>query len=358
MLKDIFPGITSQNKPIVITGHTGFKGMWLTLLLESFGLEVAGFSLPPEDNSLYSLLNRQNATTEVYGDIRDADKLKHFLEKIQPEYIVHMAAQPLVSRSYENPIESFQTNVMGTANVLEASRRLKNLNSVLCVTTDKVYKNDSSGVRFSEDYPLGGKDPYSASKSASESVIEAWRNLVSTANGGRVLSARAGNVIGGGDFSENRLIPDLIRASRSNVPALIRNKFSTRPWQHVLDPIFGYLQFIDHDVEETNALNFGPSEPSLTVEQVLSTFSQHFDSKLKYEYAEQSAFQEAKNLELDSTLARRRLNWTPVWNQMEAVEKTATWWSLYEQGNDPLSLCESDIEAFLNIKKIKTQHKS
>ncbi len=354
MLRNLFPEITSQKKPILLTGHTGFKGTWLTLLLESFGVEVAGFSLPPEDDSLYSLLKREKATKEVYGDVRDSVKLNQFLGEINPEYIIHLAAQPLVSRSYENPIESFEVNVMGTANVLEASRKLENLKAILCVTTDKVYKNDSVGARFSEDDPLGGKDPYSASKSASESVIQAWRDLVFSANGGRVLSARAGNVIGGGDFSQNRLIPDLIRASRSNLPAVIRSKLSTRPWQHVLDPIFGYLQFLNHDLDEIPALNFGPTEASLSVEQVLSVFSQHYDQVLELEYAQNGAFHEAKSLELDSTLAQKRLEWTPVWNQVEAVKRTAIWWSLHEKGHDALDLCKADIAEFLNSKGLKS----
>ena len=346
---------------VLITGHTGFKGTWLTLLLEHFGVNVVGYSLKPTKNSIYSLLQRSNKINETFSDIRNLENLENFIAKTKPRAVVHLAAQPLVFESYKSPLETFDINVMGTANVLNSCFKPSSIEKVLIVTTDKDYKNDNLGNRFKEGDPLEGKDPYSASKVGAEAAISAWQQIQNLQGGPIVISARTGNVIGGGDLGENRLLPDVIR-SISQLNALqIRNPKSTRPWQHVLDPIWGYLSILSRSIDKeiSPAYNFGPSEPSLSVEEVLDICQNTINSKLSINFlkSENSDSIQLKNkkesdkLELDSSLSKSELGWKPVWSQSESVKRTINWWaSVNNSHKTPLEASNFDIQEFLNLQ--------
>ena len=265
--------------PIFITGHTGFKGSWLSLLLNHLGIEHFGYSLEAEEDSLYRRANLERVSSGVVGDIRDLENLSKVIKDVRPSAVIHLAAQPLVLKSYQDPLETFNTNCIGTANVLKAAFETPSVEIVLVITTDKVYRNDNSGRRFVESDPLEGKDPYSASKVAAEAVCAAWQQMSKISGGPKVLVARAGNVIGGGDFAKDRLIPDAIRAITSEQNLLVRSPEATRPWQHVLDPLIGYLKYIESAQSSLSiepALNFGPLEPSLRVDNVLEIAKEHF----------------------------------------------------------------------------------
>jgi CDP-glucose 4,6-dehydratase len=228
--------------PVLITGHTGFKGTWLTILLEKLGIPTIGYSLKPLQGSLFERAEVTGRIPELFADIRDRNSLNSFIELHKPSCVIHMAAQPLVLESYNNPFETFDINVMGTVNLLETSFNHDFIQSIVVVTTDKVYRNDNSGRKFIETDPLEGKDPYSASKVATEAVVSAWQQISKAQGGPRVISVRAGNVIGGGDFANNRIIPDLVRSIMiEKKDVVIRNPESTRPWQHVLDSLAGYI---------------------------------------------------------------------------------------------------------------------
>ena len=322
--------LKSLKGPVLITGHTGFKGSWLSLLLNHLGIEHFGYSLEAEEDSLYRRANLERVSSGVVGDIRDLENLSKVIKDVRPSAIIHLAAQPLVLKSYQDPLETFQTNCMGTANVLKAAFETPSVEIVLVITTDKVYRNDNSGRRFVESDPLEGKDPYSASKVAAEAVCAAWQQITKISGGPKVLVARAGNVIGGGDFAKDRLIPDVIRAVSLGNPIKIRNPLATRPWQHVLDPLIGYLKYMEHGLETPNAepsLNFGPLEPSLQVNAVLEIAKEYFRDALRIEYEIYEREVESKALELDSNLAIQKLNWKPNWSQEKAISESFLWWS-------------------------------
>jgi CDP-glucose 4,6-dehydratase len=326
--------LNQLNGPILVTGHTGFKGTWLTLLLEKMGVPVVGLSLPPTEGSLYARLLRQEIIPEVYGDIRNLTTVTETFERFQPGAVIHMAAQPLVIQSYETPIDTFEINVMGTVNVLDTAIKCKSVEGIIAVTTDKVYRNEEFGRKFIESDPLSGRDPYSASKVGSEAAIAAWQQLSDGIAGPQIVAVRAGNVIGGGDWSSNRLMPDLIKGFSLNKYVEIRNPLSTRPWQHALDPIHGYLKSLEAilDGDCRNAYNFGPC----WFEKVEVVFGKS-DAKVK----------EATLLELDPTLAMDELEWKPAWNQKEAVESTVNWWAKHlNDGAKADELCENDLEDF------------
>jgi CDP-glucose 4,6-dehydratase len=343
--------LKSQNGPVLITGHTGFKGTWLSLLLDYLTIEHYGFALEAESGSLFDRLELRNLFPGIIGDIRNLDALISSFSKIKPAIVVHMAAQPLVLKAYEEPLETFEVNVLGTANVIKTAFATPSVKIVLVITTDKVYKNDDSGRRFRESDSLSGKDPYSASKVGAEAVCAAWQQISRTYGGPKVIVARAGNVIGGGDFAADRIIPDIIRGVISNKPTLVRNPNSTRPWQHVLDPILGYLLFIESTLrEETNvdALNFGPSERSLEVRRILDIGQEILGSRIKYIFSEETSNREAATLELDSSLANQELLWLPKWSQEEALKRTFTWWkSVIEGQKSAYYNCIHDIEEVL-----------
>jgi CDP-glucose 4,6-dehydratase len=332
------------NSPVLIIGHTGFKGTWLTLLLEKLGIELTGISLPAEESSMYSKLNRDGQINEYFQDIRDAGAIEKLIQKIKPKYIFHLAAQPLVLNSYKTPSETFETNVMGTVNVLNAATKIDNCEHIVVSTTDKVYKNDDSGNRFTEESALGGKDPYSWSKVGTEAAIGAWRQ-VSLVNGGpKITSVRAGNVIGGGDQAENRLLPDLIKSFKSNSDILLRNPQSTRPWQHVLDPLWGYVLTLSAGSTEP-ALNFSPDGKSLSVIEVANIAADVWGTKTKINFDLQQKNLESNTLELNSSLAKSNLHWMNKWSQEDAVISTVRWWkSINDNQISPVEACQLNLE--------------
>ena len=347
--------LTSKSGPVLITGHTGFKGVWLTLLLENLDIPVIGFSLPAEKDSLYALLNREGRIKESFADIRESTELSNFINSHKPSIIIHLAAQALVLNSYSEPKITFGTNVMGTVNLLEAAFSNTAVKVVCVITTDKVYENKETGSRFSENDSLKGKDPYSASKVATEAVCEAWKQIQKISGGPRIVVARAGNVIGGGDSAPNRLLPDLVKSLLSQEKALIRNPKSTRPWQHVLDPLLGYILAIEKSLQNKENLtyNFGPNERSLSVEDVVKTALKFWPGHAQVEFLENPHFSvphEAQSLELDSTLARDQISWRPAFSQETSVEHTISWWSkIHYKGISPNKACEEDIQEFLKI---------
>lgn len=332
--------------PILLTGHTGFKGSWMTLLLEAAGIEVVGLSLPPEVDSLYSLLGRDSKIPEYFGDIRSAVFTKSVMMKVRPSAVIHMAAEPLVIKSYSQPEKTFETNVMGTVNVLSAARE-SGTHIVQVITTDKVYKNSNTGNRFKEDDPLAGKDPYSASKVGTESVVSAWKQLYEVSGGTLVHSVRAGNVIGGGDLAKNRLLPDVVRSLQTSKPVEIRSLDSTRPWQHVLDPLTGYLEALSFNWQSNQQenYNFGPRENSLSVAEVLEIIKgqvPHFQWIVSKSSSETL---ESARLDLSSEKAVTLLGWKPRLPQKGAVLKTLEWWNLDGKSKrSPIESCAADIQ--------------
>ena len=345
----------SLEGPILVTGHTGFKGTWLTLLLESLNLPIVGLSLEPHEDSLYLRLNRKGKIFEEFIDVRDLDGVGDFLRRYRPSAIIHMAAQPLVLESYRKPRETFEVNVMGTHTVLESACDLNCVKAVLVVTTDKVYRNDNSGEMFFESDPLKGKDPYSASKVATESVVDAWQQIVKLRGGPKITAVRAGNVIGGGDWSENRLLPDLVKAATQNKIIQVRNPESSRPWQHVLDPLTGYLKLLEKLVTTdftADSMNFGPKGMSLTVQKVVEIFSHSWPHSLDVSMLPQENYIEAETLVLNSDFAALSLGWKQQWSQEMAVESTANWWrNLIIDGADANILCQNEIRQILEANQ-------
>lgn len=338
-----------KSGPILVTGHTGFKGTWLSLLLESLGVEVVGYSLPPSKGSLFDLTERGGKIFEKYGDIRNLDELKKFVSEVSPSFVLHLAAQPIVTEGYLNPIDTFAINALGTANLLEACRNVKTIQKVGVVTTDKVYENAGLGRAFNELDPLGAADPYSASKVAAESAIRAWRTVLENDDRLQIVSLRSGNVIGGGDVASNRLLPDIIRARFENYQLRIRYPESTRPWQHALDPLFGYLLALANDKSESRklgAFNFGPSSSSLSVREVVEISKSYWHNDLDIVYDSQGSINyEASLLELDSTRSREQLGWFPRWDQHEAVISTLSWWDQIKSKNmTALEACKIDVD--------------
>jgi CDP-glucose 4,6-dehydratase len=316
--------------PVLVTGHTGFKGTWLTLLLRELGVNVAGYSLKAKANSMFERLRLEGEIPEVFADIRDQVSVRSFLNEIQPSAIIHLAAQPLVIESYRDPKETFEINVMGTANLLQAASEISTIEGILVSTTDKVYKNHNSGRKFVETDPLEGVDPYSASKVATEAVIRSWQNILDGKI--RLISGRAGNVIGGGDYSENRIIPDCVRAHERKLELTVRNPQSVRPWQHVLEPLSGYLLALGFGKELS--YNFGPAESKdLRVVEVIEILKRRIEFGYRI-FTETDVPYEAELLSLDSSLAKRELNWRPSYSQESAIELTADWWNAaFEERN-------------------------
>jgi CDP-glucose 4,6-dehydratase len=332
----------------MITGHTGFKGTWLTLLLESQGVEVTGISLEPEKDSLYLRLDRKGLIDERFLDIRDFESINAAIGTIKPSVVFHMAAQPLVLQSYVDPLGTFETNVMGTANLLESISGLKERSYVVVVTTDKVYENTENVRKYKESDKLQGKDPYSASKVGTESVVTAWDNMWRQNSSHRICSARAGNVIGGGDYSKDRIVPDIIRALNNKTEAIVRNPKSTRPWQHVLDPLLGYVYAADALINDFDLrhVNFGPTEDSLSVEKLIQFAKEELGEQVSFTVSSNESPEklESSLLDLDSTLANSILGWSPKWDQEEAIRRTFSWWTeVLSNRLSPLDACKTDI---------------
>jgi CDP-glucose 4,6-dehydratase len=323
-----FISLKKLSGPVLITGHTGFKGIWLTVLLERLGVEVVGYSLAPIKDSLYNNLNRSKVIQETYSDLRNFSDLSKFVETTKPSLVFHLAAQPLVLDSYEFPRETFEVNLMGTVNLLEACKKQDQLEAVLVATTDKVYSNNNENLKFKENSELCGKDPYSSSKVAVENALIAYSNLSNTPLTEKIVALRSGNVIGGGDVSKNRLIPDLVQAFNRSEPAVIRNPESTRPWQHVLDPLFGYLLAAESTVNRNNlkAVNFGPTSDSMSVKNVSELAKSTWGEGAFLEIEKTMNNLEANTLEIDSSYAQQVLEWAPKWSQEKAVIDSIKWW--------------------------------
>jgi CDP-glucose 4,6-dehydratase len=309
--------------------------------------------LPPEKDSLYGRADRTGTIPESIADIRDYEGLEKFIDQHRPSTIIHMAAQPLVLKSYESPRETFDVNVMGTVNVLDIAFKRDFVEAIIIVTTDKVYRNNNSGRAFIEADPLEGKDPYSASKVGTESVVAAWRQIAKVSGGPRVISVRAGNVIGGGDFAKDRIIPDLVRGAMSGIPVEIRNPESTRPWQHVLDPCIGYLMALEAALNglEIKSLNFGPNELSYPVKKIVDAAQNTFPGLKVFSNSDTNSSHEAKSLELDSKQSEILLGWAPTFDQSDAIERTFSWWAQYfGREISAQYLCELDILKAVSLK--------
>lgn len=323
------------DKRIFVTGHTGFTGGWACLWLKSLGATVHGFSLPPETTpSLFDALHLEDDIPTTFGDIRDAQALRRAVEAFQPDLILHLAAQPLVRRSYRIPVETFEVNAQGTAHVLEAARHVKTVKGVLCITTDKVYKNNEWAWPYRENDPLGGKDPYSASKSAAEMVIQSYAASYpwQQGEGPAIATARGGNIIGGGDWSEDRLVPDFVRAVMTGDSMTLRYPDATRPWQHVLALVHGYLLIlaglIDRPGKVAKAWNLGPHEiKQHSVRDVLELMAENWQ-RPRLEYMD-NPLPEAQALALDSSMSRNELGWVPSWDTERVVRETAAWYRDY-----------------------------
>ena len=321
-----------KNKKIFITGHTGFKGMWLCKILMNFGAEVTGYALdaPTEEGKkILQAIELEKEITSVYGDIRDYKNLKQAFDKAQPEIVIHLAAQPIVLESYKDPVTTYSTNVMGTVNILECIRNSSCVKSFLNVTTDKVYKNNEWVWGYREDEPLDGFDPYSNSKSCSELVTHSYKNSFFADGSAAISTARAGNVIGGGDFAADRIIPDCIRATYQNKIITVRNPYSTRPYQHVLEPLFAYLMIAKmqyEDIKYSGYYNVGPDEcDCVTTGQLVDIFCNAWGNGQIWKSMAIDTPHEANFLILDCSKLKATFNWQPRWHIDKAVEKTVEW---------------------------------
>lgn len=336
---------------VLLTGHTGFKGAWLAVWLARMGAEIHGLSLAPDTTpALFGLLPPVGLASSRIGDIRDLETVRAAVAEARPTIAIHMAAQALVRRSYRNPVETFDANVMGTAHLLEALRGQEQLKAVLVVTTDKVYRNHEDGRAFREDDPLGAHDPYSASKAAAEIVISSWAQSYFTPAGIPVVAARAGNVIGGGDWSEDRLVPDIWRAVQAKAPLRLRYPRATRPWQHVIEPLAGYLIYAEaaaSGAELPKALNFGPyPDDVLMVAELADAMFAALRAGGRWEQDTAPAPPEMQALALDPSLAGESVGWRPQLSSREAIQWTAEWYGRLADGEPAEALCQEQISRY------------
>lgn len=341
-------------KSVFLTGHTGFKGSWLSLWLHSMGANVTGYSLPaPTAPSLFELGKVEDVLVKsIFGDVTDLELLRKSMQKANPEIVIHLAAQPLVRKSYEDPVRTYQTNVMGTVNVMEAARACSAVRVILNVTTDKCYENQEWNWGYRENEPLGGFDPYSSSKACSELITSAYRRSFLSSTEIRVATARAGNVIGGGDWAEDRLIPDMLRALEKCEQIQIRNPEAVRPWQHVLEPLSGYLQLCQRLYLEgedfAQSWNFGPrDDDAKSVEWIVKQLLGRWPHEHRgYQVIQQGNKHEAIMLKLDCSKALKELNWTPRWTLEKALDATVEWFAEYMRGRDMKQVCEQQIAEY------------
>ena len=340
-----------RGRRVLVTGHTGFKGSWLCLRLARLGADVVGFSDGiPTNPSLYEAADVEEILISITGDIRDAASVRRAVAEHRPEVVLHLAAQSLVRRSFAAPVATYETNVLGTANVLEAFRGVRGVRAAVIVTSDKVYAPAPSR-RHREDDPLGGADPYSSSKACAELVTEAYRtSFFAGDDAPAVATARAGNVIGGGDWAADRLIPDVTTALATGEPVEIRYPQAVRPWQHVLDALEGYLVLAErlwNDRSAARGWNFGPEHAEArTVEWVVSRVAEHWGVPISVTSSRGEQPSEAPSLELDSALARAELGWNPRWNLERALRATADWYRLHAAGASARDLTIAQIESF------------
>lgn len=341
-------------KKVLITGHTGFKGSWLAFWSNSLGAEVCGYSLAPETQpNLFEDLNLENKIQSIIGDISDLPNFEKTIQSFQPEIVFHLAAQSLVRKSYREPVETYTTNVIGTINILEAVRKTDSVKSVVIITTDKVYENKEWHWAYRENERLGGFDPYSNSKACAELAVSSYRNSFFAESGCLIATARAGNVIGGGDWSEDRLLSDVFRSLIFGEKLEIRNPHSIRPWQHVLEPLAGYLKLAEKLYEgEKNfaeSWNFGSNqEDAKPVGWILEEIKRIWNDPVNWEIADGKQPHEAKLLKLDSTKAKSELKWLPKLSLEEAVNLTAEWYQGFKNKKDLIKLTEDQIGFYQN----------
>ena len=345
-------------KSVFITGHTGFKGSWLSIILGYLNSTIDGFSLEPKKNSLFTKSKiSKSLRSNTYSDINDIIKLKKKIKQCKPEIIFHLAAQPLVLESYKDPLKTFNTNIIGTLNLLEIIRKVKSVKSVVIITSDKVYKIKKKHTQYKELDQLGGFDPYSASKVGAEIIVDSYiKSFFKNSNlQNRVSTARAGNVIGGGDFSKNRLVPDIINAINNKKKLTIRNPYNIRPWQHVLDPLMGYLNLAEKQYKNKinnaeHSWNFGPSKSNF--KKVIDVVK-YVKKKKKFNYSltKSNKFKETNVLKLNSLKAEKELKWISRWNLTEAINKTIEWNNLIKNGASEKIICEKQFLIHIRNKK-------
>jgi CDP-glucose 4,6-dehydratase len=346
-----------QGKRVFMTGHTGFKGGWLSIWLARHGAHVRGYALDPmTEPNFFSVASVSSVVEDVRGDIRDFGRLESSMVEFRPDVVFHLAAQPLVRASYADPLGTYGTNVMGTAHVLEAVRKTPSVRAAVCITTDKCYRNDGEHRPYTETDPLGGHDPYSSSKACAEIVTAAYRSSFFSTDSIQgypvaVATARAGNVIGGGDWAEDRLVPDLMRAFLEKRPVTVRNPRATRPWQHVLDPLSGYMllaeRLLDGRLEFASAYNFGPAGDELwTVERITTKLAHLWGNGACWVRDTAPVLHEAEFLALDSSKSRTELGWQALLKIEVALEWTMSWYKLWQQGAEMRQVTEMQIAAY------------
>ena len=341
-----------KGKKVFITGHSGFKGSWASYVLHMLGANVKGYSLKPDSESnLFDSLNLSNLIYSDFQDIRDKENLMRSIQEFNPDIIFHMAAQPLVRDSYNDPIYTYEVNVIGTATLLEVSRSISNLGCIINITTDKCYQNKEWAWSYREDDELGGHDPYSSSKACAELVSKSYYSSFIKDKGIGLATVRAGNVIGGGDWSKDRLIPDIINTFSQSNELLIRNPFATRPWQHVLEPIFGYFLLAEKLYENreaySEAWNFGPNEGDIrSVKWIVEEISKYWNNP-RWDIDKSSNPHEAQNLKLDISKAKSLLKWQPKLDIKEALYLTNSWYKAYLEKMDMIKITEDQIISYI-----------
>ena len=345
------------NKKVFVTGHTGFKGSWLCMLLHELGAKVYGYALnPPTEPSLYKLCEIDKIVHSTIADIRDYKSLSEAINNAQPEIVIHMAAQPLVRLSYKNPVETYEVNMMGTVNLLEAIRTANSVKAVVNVTTDKCYENKEWLWGYRENEPMGGHDPYSSSKACSEIITAAYRKSFFTPENNKpttcIATARAGNVIGGGDWAEDRLIPDFVRAIIKNEKITIRYPNAIRPWQHVLEPLTGYLMLAEALCEKgisfAESWNFGPNDTDVkTVEWIVKYLCNKFENFIGYQVDENKNLHEANYLKLDCSKAKTLLKWEPKWSLTNTLDSIIEFTTAYQKNENLKAICIGQIQEYL-----------
>ncbi len=350
-MRDFYKG-----KRVLITGHTGFKGSWLTRILAGFGAEVTGYSLAPEaEPNLYSMAEVEDKIHSIVGDIRDLELLRKTFAESEPEIVLHLAAQPIVRDSYVNPVYTYETNVMGTVNILECIRTTECVKSFLNVTTDKVYENKEWEWGYRENEPLDGYDPYSNSKSCSELVTHSYKKSFFQGGKTAISTARAGNVIGGGDFSKDRIIPDCVRAACNKKTIAVRNPHSTRPYQHVLEPLYAYLMIAQkqyEDIRYAGCYNVGPDDAGcITTGALVGLFCSGWGEGQAWENKFLGGPHEADFLKLDCSKLKNTFDWKPRWSVEKAVEKTVEWYKAYEAGLSLPELMDDQIREYWCLNK-------
>jgi CDP-glucose 4,6-dehydratase len=342
-----------RGKRVFLTGHTGFKGSWLSLWLQSMHAELHGLALaPPTTPNLFTVAQVSSGmASSAIGDIRDLTTVQNAMQALQPDIVIHMAAQPLVRLSYVEPVETYATNVMGTVHVLESARSTPSVKAILVVTTDKCYENKEWAWGYRENEPMGGHDPYSNSKGCSELVTSAYRRSFFQEKGIALASARAGNVIGGGDWAAGRLVPDILRAFQNNQPVVIRNPHATRPWQHVLEPLSGYLSLAERLYTDGQAFaegwNFGPKDDDAKpVQWIVEHMVNSWGNGSSWQHDTGTHSHEANYLKLDISKAKARLGWQPRWPLASALGHITTWHQAWLANDDMKKLCLAQIQHY------------